>query len=217
MRLPLRREYRYGETSWAEDTDPCKIPKQKKSKIKNYRAITTHHKLDIQTNIALQKNDIIKSTHQNQELWILWKRYHWSWRFCRRYAIIEFCWLNVKFENPFTSCLHPSDLSQVFKGRDIHSKKEVAVKRVLKKKIDHQVKLWRGLKTEVNILSRNDIDRHHITKLFLFDETEDYYFEILELCETDLKKVIRKRRNLILSESLDSFFFFCNWMRWLML
>ena len=71
------------------------------------------------------------------------------------------------FEFNESNMIGAGAFAEVFLGRDTLTNKEVAIKRVLKKKIENKVKLSNGLKTEINIMSRNDIGHDHITKLYL--------------------------------------------------
>lgn len=56
--------------------------------------------------------------------------------------------------------------AHVFLGRNTKTNEEVAVKRIIKKKIDLQEKLLQGIKTEILIMTRSDLEHTHLIRLF---------------------------------------------------
>lgn len=66
------------------------------------------------------------------------------------------------FEFAETDVVGQGNFADVFLGKETATKKPVAIKRVIKKKIIKNPKLVAGMKTEVNIMSRGDLDHTHV-------------------------------------------------------
>lgn len=72
------------------------------------------------------------------------------------------------FEFSEKNFLGEGNFAAVFKGKNIKTGEEVAIKRIVKKKIDIEPKLVQGMKTEVEIMTRQDVDHSHLIKLYHF-------------------------------------------------
>lgn len=91
--------------------------------------------------------------------------------------------------------------AEVFLGIEIDSNKKVAIKRILKKKIDFEPKLVAGMKTEVDIMKSKEISHNHVLQLMHFEESKIYYYLVIELCKNDLGKVIKGMKQLQLGKN----------------
>eukprot|EP00689_Sawyeria_marylandensis_P003771 EC826415.1.p1 GENE.EC826415.1~~EC826415.1.p1 ORF type:complete len:140 (+),score=65.21 EC826415.1:52-471(+) len=102
--------------------------------------------------------------------------------------------LKGKFSYFKDKVLGQGNFATVFLGKNNLENVEVAVKRIEKNKIINEPKLYQCLQIEMKTMYRKDIDRSHLLQLYDFEETDKYYFLIMELMKSDLAKYLKKKK-----------------------